>query len=58
MMKYLVLSNDKIFYNKQKISSNSNDTVNILESIGKRFKIFLISRKSKNKYSFSKKIKK
>ena len=57
MMKYLVLSNDKIFYNKQKISSNSNDTVNILESIGKRFKIFLISRKSKNKYSFSKKIK-
>ena len=35
MMKYLVLSNDKIFYNKQKISSNSNDTVNILESIGK-----------------------
>ena len=40
MMKYLVLSNDKIFYNKQKISSNSNDTVNILNQLVKDLKFF------------------
>ena len=54
MKNYLVFSNDKIFLKNQKVSSNSNDTVNILESIGKKFNIFLLSRRSKKEFSFSK----
>ncbi len=56
MKNYLVISNDKIFLKKNEISSHYNDTINILEAIGKKFKIFLLSRNSKNKVSFSKKI--
>ena len=57
MKKYLVISNDKIFIRKKKISSNFNDTVNIIESIGKKFQIFLLARNVKRENSFSTKIK-
>ncbi len=53
MKNYLVFSNDKIFVKNQKVSSNSNDTINILESIGKKFNIFLMSRRSKKEFLFS-----
>ena len=56
MKDYLVISNDKIFCKNNEISSSYNDTINILEAIGKKFKIFLLSRNSKKKISFSKKI--
>ena len=56
MKNYLVFSNDKIFIKNQKVSSNSNDTINILESIGKKFNIFLFSRVSKKEVLFSKTI--
>ncbi len=57
MKKYLVISNDKIFIRKKKISSNFNDTINIIESIGKKYQIFLLSRNMKRENSFSIKIK-
>lgn len=57
MKKYLLISNDKIFIRKKKISSNFNDTVNIIESIGKKFQIFLLARNVKRENSFSTKIK-
>ena len=56
MKDYLVISNDKIFFKNNEISSSYNDTINILEAIGKKFKIFLLSRNSKKKISFSKNI--
>ena len=52
MKKYLVLSNDKIFLKNKKVSSNFNDVINIIESIGKKYEIFLLSRNSKKKITF------
>ena len=48
MKKYLVLSNDKIFLKNEKISSDFNDVINIIESIGKKYEIFFIRRKKEN----------
>jgi hypothetical protein len=56
MKKYLVLSNDKIFLKNKKVSSDFNDVINIIESIGKKYEIFLLSRNSKKKLPFSGKI--
>ena len=56
MKNYLIFSNDEIFLKEKKFSSNSNDTVNIIESINKKFKIFLFSKNSKKKFSFYKKL--
>ena len=56
MKKYIVISNDKIFLENDMISVGYNDTINILECIAKKFKIFLLSRNSKNKILFTKKI--
>ena len=58
MKKYLVVSNDYICIKNQNISSDFNDTVNIISAIEKKFKIFLYSRISKSKNSFSSFIKK
>ena len=54
MKNYLVFSNDKIFLKNQKVSSNSNDTVNILESIGKKFNIFCCHEDQKKNFHFQK----
>lgn len=51
-MNILVISNDQIGHHKKGISSNFNDTVNILEAIGLKFKILLVSRFSQQKQSF------
>jgi glycosyltransferase involved in cell wall biosynthesis len=56
MKKYLVLSNDKIFLKNKKVSSDFNDVINIIESIGKKYEIFLLSRNSKKKLPFLGKI--
>ena len=52
MKNLLVISNDKIFYSKTKISSQFNDTINILEALQKKFKIFLLSRNDYIKHNF------
>ena len=46
MKNLLVISNDKLFFSKKKISSKFNDTLNILSALQKKFNVFLISRKS------------
>ena len=60
MRKYLVTSNDLINIDKNKISTDNNDTINIISAIQKKFEIYLYSRPSKLKnflqYSIDKKI--
>lgn len=53
MKKIIIISNDKIFLNRNKLSSNYNDTINILNSLNKKYQVYLISRKSKIKQNFS-----
>ena len=53
MKKIIIISNDKIFLNRNKLSSNYNDTINILDSLNKKYQVYLISRKSKIKQNFS-----
>ena len=57
MKEILIISNDEIFLNKKKISSDYNDTINIIEAINQAYNIFLISKKSKFQKNFSLKIK-
>ena len=56
MKKYFVLSNDKIYLKNSEVSSDFNDTTNIIESIGKKYEILLLSRNSKKKLPFTVKI--
>ena len=58
MKNYLILSNDKVYLKKYLVSSAFNDTINIIDAIGKKFQILLFSKISKNKTSFSQKINK
>ena len=54
MKKIIIISNDKIFLNRNKLSLvNYNDTINILNSLNKKYQVYLISRKSKIKQNFS-----
>lgn len=57
MKKILIVSNDEIFVKNKFISSNFNDTINIINAIGKRYKILLFSRYSKKKNHFLSKLK-
>ena len=52
MKNLLVISNDKIFYSKTNITSQFNDTINILEALQKKFKIFLLSRNAHIEHNF------
>ena len=52
MKNFLVISNDEIFVKNKIITSNFNDTINIIDAIGKKYKILLFSRYSKKKNSF------
>ncbi len=49
MNKILVVSNDNIFFSKKSIFSDYNDTLNIINTISKKFKIYLLSRKARVK---------
>ena len=53
MRKYLVISNDLINIDKNQISTDNNDTINIISAIQKKFEIYLYSRPSKLKNIFS-----
>tara|TARA_Y100000389_G_C17425160_1_gene499135 strand:+ start:532 stop:1536 length:1005 start_codon:yes stop_codon:yes gene_type:complete len=50
--KILVVSNDKLFIKKNKISSNYNDTINIIESLSKKNNLSFISKTSSNVQNF------
>ena len=52
MRKYLVISNDLINIDKNQISTDNNDTINIISAIQKKFEIYLYSRPSKLKNIF------
>ena len=53
MENLLIISNDKVFFSKKKVSTKHNDTINILEAAQAKFNIFLLSRSSKNNDNFS-----
>ena len=57
MREIILISNDKIFLSKKKLSTDNNDTINIIEAIQKNFNIFLFSNNSKNKKNFALNIK-
>ncbi len=53
MKNLLIISNDKVFFSKSKVSTKHNDTINILEATQAKFDIFLLSRSSKSIDNFS-----
>ena len=57
MREIILISNDKIFLSKKKLSTDNNDTINIIEAIQNNFNIFLFSNNSKNKKNFALNIK-
>ena len=48
MKKLIIISNDKINFTEKEVSSNSNDTINIIESLSKKNYLFFLSRSIKN----------
>ncbi|WP_435114233.1 glycosyltransferase [Candidatus Pelagibacter bacterium nBUS_36] len=57
MREIILISNDKIFLSKKKLSTSNNDTINIIEAIQNSFNILLLSNNSKNKKNFALNIK-
>ena len=49
MKKLIVISNDKISFTKKDVSTNSNDTINIIEGLSKKNFLYFISRITKKK---------
>tara|TARA_B100001250_G_scaffold396716_1_gene403013 strand:+ start:155 stop:1168 length:1014 start_codon:yes stop_codon:yes gene_type:complete len=58
MKKIVVISNDKIFINKNHLSTKYNDTINIIDALQNYFEIYLISKKNKVRDNFSLSIRK
>ena len=58
MRKYIVLSNDKIFLKNKVVSSDFNDTINIIEGLSKKNNLSFFCRTTKNISNFSIKLKK
>ena len=52
MKKIVLISNDKLHFNKSVVSSDFNDTINIIEGISKDSKLYFFSRKKKIKGFF------
>ena len=52
MKNLLVISNDKIYFSKTRVSTKYNDIINILEATKKFFNIFLLSRGSSQADNF------
>ena len=57
MREIILISNDKIFLSKKKLSIDNNDTINNIEAIQNNFNIFLFSNNSKNKKKYTLNIK-
>ncbi len=58
MRSLIIISNDEIYINDNSISSNYNDTINIIDGLKNYFDIEILSRKSSKKRAFSTKINK
>ena len=52
MKNLIIISNDKINYEKNNISSDFNDTINIINTLKKKFNIYLVSLNSNKKQLF------
>ena len=50
--KILILSNDKIFINKNKISSDDKDTINIIEGLAKKNHLSFVCKNTKKIRNF------
>ena len=50
--KILVLSNDKIFIENDKISTDTNDTINIIEGLAKKNHLSFICKNAKKIRNF------
>ena len=46
MKKIILISNDKLYFDKNKVLGDYNDTINIIESLSKKNYIYFISRAS------------
>jgi len=49
MKKLIIISNDRLYFNRRTVCSNSNDTINIIEGLSKINHLNFFSRKSSNK---------
>ena len=45
----IIISNDKVHISNGELSTNNNDTINIIDIIQSKFNIYLYSRKSTKK---------
>ena len=45
----IIISNDKVHISNGELSTNNNDTINIIDTIQSKFNIYLYSRKSTKK---------
>ena len=48
----IIISNDKVHISNGELSTNNNDTINIIDTIQSKFNIYLYSRKSTKKENF------
>lgn len=58
MKTLIIISNDELYLKKKIISSNYNDTLNIIEGLNKKFHVHIISRKTDDLKNFSIKLRK
>ena len=49
MKKLIIISNDKLYFEKKGICSDFNDTINIIEGLSKKNYLYFFSRKNKTK---------
>ncbi len=53
MNSLIIISNDRVFLNKKIVSSDFNDTINVIEGLSDKFKIKILARPSYKRKSFS-----
>ncbi len=58
MKSLIIISNDEIYLKKNIVSSNYNDTINIIEGLNKKFHLHIVSRKTYSLKNFSIKLSK
>tara|TARA_E500000178_G_scaffold111208_1_gene111000 strand:- start:931 stop:1932 length:1002 start_codon:yes stop_codon:yes gene_type:complete len=56
MKKIIIISNDRLYFNKKEIRTDFNDTINIIESLSKKNFLYFIARKNLSKGIYKTKI--
>ena len=52
MNSLIIISNDRVFLNKKIVSSDFNDTINVIEGLMNKFEIKILARPSYKKKKF------